>query len=54
MVLKNYPLIRLHLIDGGGFWYDISYVIAATGKAFMTFAKDAVAYQHSLPPNLKK
>jgi len=41
-------------IDGGGFWYDISYVTAVTMKVIFTFAKDAVEYQHSLPANLKK
>lgn len=41
-------------IDGGGFWYDFFYVVGATGKAIWTFSKDAVEYQHSLPPNLKK
>ncbi len=45
---------QMQLIDGGGFWYDISYVTAVTAKLILTFAKDAVEYQHSLPPNLKK
>lgn len=45
---------EIQTIDGGGFWYDISYVTAVGLKLIYTFAKDAVEYQHSLPPNLKK
>lgn len=45
---------QLLTIDGGGFWYDISYFSAVTMKVIFTFAKDAVEYQHSLPANLKK
>lgn len=45
---------EIQTIDGGGFWYDFFFVIGATGKAILTFSKDAVAYQHSLPANLKK
>lgn len=45
---------QLLTIEGGGFWYDISYVSAVTLKVIFTFAKDAVEYQHSLPANLKK
>lgn len=52
--LNELSIDQLHLIDGGGFWYDISYVTAVAGKLILSFAKDAVEYQHSLPPNLKK
>jgi hypothetical protein len=32
----------------------ISYAAGVTAKVIYTFAKDAVTYQQSLPPNLKK
>lgn len=41
-------------IEGGGFWGDLSYLIAATTHAIWKFSKEAMEYQHSLPANLKK
>lgn len=45
---------QLQSIEGGSFWYDVSYLIGATAKAIYTFSTEAMEYQHSLPANLKK
>lgn len=52
--IEELSLEEIKTIEGGGFWYDISYITAVGLKLIYTFAKDAVEYQRSLPPNLKK
>lgn len=53
--LQELTIDQLHSIEGGGeFWDIVSYAAGVTAKVIYTFAKDAVTYQQSLPPNLKK
>jgi hypothetical protein len=52
--IEELSIEEIQIIDGGSFWYDVFYVVGVTTKAIWTFSKDAVAYQHSLPANLKK
>jgi hypothetical protein len=53
--LSELSIEQMELIDGGGeFWERVSFTLGATAKVIYTFAKDAMTYQHSLPPNLKK
>jgi hypothetical protein len=53
--LQELNVNQMQSIDGGGeFWDNISYAIGVTAKVIYTFAKDAIKYQQSLPPNLKK
>lgn len=40
--------------DGRSFWGDVAYLAGATLRCIVEFSKQAVEYQHSLPPNLKK
>lgn len=53
--LQELSIDQMQSIDGGGeFWERLSFTLGVTAKVIYTFAKDAVEYQHSLPPNLKK
>ncbi|OYZ00918.1 MAG: hypothetical protein B7Y37_08435 [Sphingobacteriia bacterium 28-36-52] len=53
--LQELSFDQMKSIDGGGeFWDIVSYAAGVTAKVIYTFAKDAITYQHSLPPNLKK
>lgn len=53
--LQELTIDQMQSIEGGGeFWDIVSYAAGVTAKVIYTFAKDAVAYQQSLPPNLKK
>ena len=53
--LQELSISQMQTIDGGGeFWDIVSYAAGVTAKVIYTFAKDAVTYQQSLPPNLKK
>lgn len=53
--LQALSIDQMQSIDGGGeFWDYVSYAAGVAAKVIYTFAKDAVTYQQSLPPNLKK
>lgn len=53
--LTELSVDQMQSIDGGGeFWNIVSYAVGVTAKVIYTFAKDAITYQESLPPNLKK
>lgn len=53
--LQELSFDQMQSIDGGGeFWDNVAYAAGVTAKVIYTFAKDAITYQHSLPPNLKK
>ncbi len=53
--LQDLSIDQMQSIDGGGeFWDIISFTAGVTAKVIYTFAKDAITYQQSLPPNLKK
>ncbi|HQS25390.1 MAG: hypothetical protein B7Y11_12760 [Sphingobacteriia bacterium 24-36-13] len=53
--LQALSIDQMQSIEGGGeFWDIVSYAAGVTAKVIYTFAKDAVTYQQSLPPNLKK
>ncbi|MCF1715263.1 hypothetical protein L0U88_11555 [Flavihumibacter sp. RY-1] len=57
--MSELSMEQLQCIEGGidegtSFWYDVFYTIGATAKGIITFAKTAMDYQSSLPPNLKK
>jgi len=53
--LQELSINQMHSIEGGGeFWDNVSYAAGVTAKVIYTFAKDAITYQQSLPPNLKK
>lgn len=53
--LQELSVDQMQSIDGGGeFWDRVSYAAGVFSKVIYTFAKDAIEYQQSLPPNLKK
>ncbi|WP_438946351.1 hypothetical protein [Sediminibacterium sp.] len=54
--LQELSINQMQLIDGGAdeFFQIFGYVLGVGAKVIYTFAKGAVEYQHSLPPNLKK
>lgn len=53
--LQDLSIDQMQSIEGGGeFWDIISFTAGVTAKVIYTFAKDAITYQQSLPPNLKK
>ena len=53
--LQDLSIDQMQTIEGGGeFWDIVSYAAGVTAKVIYTFAKDAITYQQSLPPNLKK
>ena len=41
-------------INGGSIWGEIAFIAGRTLKCIYQFGQDAGAYQHSLPPSLKK
>ncbi|HQS36328.1 MAG TPA: hypothetical protein PLC18_13010, partial [Sediminibacterium sp.] len=50
--LQALSIDQMQSIEGGGeFWDIVSYAAGVTAKVIYTFAKDAVTYQQSLPPN---
>lgn len=52
--LSELSLSQQELINGGSIYEDGAFILGKTLKIIWIFAKDAVAYQHSLPANLKK
>ncbi|MBA4258710.1 MAG: hypothetical protein C0446_06070 [Chitinophaga sp.] len=52
--LSELSIDQQNLINGGSIYEDAAFVLGKTLKVIWIFAKDAVTYQHSLPPNLKK
>ncbi|WP_439506821.1 hypothetical protein [Sediminibacterium sp.] len=53
--LQELNVNQMQSIDGGGeFWERVAFTIGVAAKVVYTFAKDAVEYQQSLPPSLKK